>query len=466
MVTAGCSPGLQWQPLLRFCGISETDKERVAGSAGRNSPLMQPPERDMKWARGNQAERHSGALDIIRGGAALLVVVGHTRSLFFVDYAAAERGLGTRILYAVTGMGHEAVMVFFVLSGFLVGGSVSSRVARGAWKWRTYVVRRVVRLLVVLIPALVLTAWWDKLGLFLFSATVYMGTPADRFIIPRSVAHSLGAGTFLGNLAFLQGIAVAVYGSNGPLWSLSYEWWYYILFPCIALSFSEATWRRRVLYGAGAVAISFAIGLQVTAYFLIWVIGVVVASTRDHVCRSHVVYTIWIYSMGAACGAVLIIARLLTLRGLSGDVSVAIGFAAFLHALTRVHSPIGSVRTRTRVGAFAVISGSAYTLYLTHMPLLVFFHAAVSARQPNKWTIQLSPIGAATAIIATVVAYAWVVASLTEHRTSRFQVLASASLTRMEELGVRRWSRRVLLDACSAARVLSTCITKPRSLLP
>jgi peptidoglycan/LPS O-acetylase OafA/YrhL len=35
------------------------------------------------------------------------------------------------------------------------------------------------------------------------------------------------------NAFFLQTIAGPTFGSNGPLWSLAYEWWYYVLFPLV-----------------------------------------------------------------------------------------------------------------------------------------------------------------------------------------------------------------------------------------
>jgi hypothetical protein len=42
--------------------------------------------------------------------------------------------------------------------------------------------------------------------------------------------------TFLGNLCFVQTVSVPVYGSNGPLWSLANEFWYYVMFPLGAVA--------------------------------------------------------------------------------------------------------------------------------------------------------------------------------------------------------------------------------------
>ena len=40
----------------------------------------------------------------------------------------------TKVFYLATGLGHQAVMIFFVLSGFLVGGSVITAFQPGLCK--------------------------------------------------------------------------------------------------------------------------------------------------------------------------------------------------------------------------------------------------------------------------------------------------------------------------------------------
>src|SRR6202030_2366669 len=75
------------------------------------------------------------------------------------------------VLYFLTGFGHQAVMVFFVLSGFLISSSVMSSQMSGTWSWRDYAINRSSRLYVVLIPGLLFGLLWDKLGSSLFSST-------------------------------------------------------------------------------------------------------------------------------------------------------------------------------------------------------------------------------------------------------------------------------------------------------
>jgi peptidoglycan/LPS O-acetylase OafA/YrhL len=92
-------------------------------------------------------------LDLARGLAALLVAMGHLRGFVFVDFPTLEHpGLVWSVFYFATGFGHQAVMAFFVLSGFLVGGTVVSRTEAGQWSWSDYAITRMTRLWIVLLP--------------------------------------------------------------------------------------------------------------------------------------------------------------------------------------------------------------------------------------------------------------------------------------------------------------------------
>ena len=89
------------------------------------------------------------------------------------------------------------------------------------WSWGNYLLNRATRLYVALIPALILTVTFDHIARTHGGMNLGYG--------PQSMKD------FWGSLFFLQGIYTKPYGSDGPLWSLSYEFWFYILFPLIAL---------------------------------------------------------------------------------------------------------------------------------------------------------------------------------------------------------------------------------------
>ena len=56
--------------------------------------------------------------------------------------------------YGISNLGHQAVIIFFALSGYLVGGSVINAIRRSEWSWVRYLTQRLVRLWLVLLPAL------------------------------------------------------------------------------------------------------------------------------------------------------------------------------------------------------------------------------------------------------------------------------------------------------------------------
>src|SRR5712692_11026282 len=227
------------------------------------------------------AQRASVHLDLIRGVSALAVMIGHVRGLFFLDFPfLVNKSLAYRVLYAVTGFGHQAVMIFFVLSGYFIGMSVIDSVAGQRWSWRVYLVNRLARLQLVLFPALLLGAFWDQIGMRIPQAASFYYGGLYKYFAP-SVALRSTLPVFFGNLFFLQSVVSPVFGSNGPLWILSYEFWYYILFP--ALMLAAVSWigvRHRVLYLGFALVVFWFVGPSISLYFLIWLAGAAVGRLR------------------------------------------------------------------------------------------------------------------------------------------------------------------------------------------
>src|SRR5262249_3506070 len=172
-----------------------------------------------------------------------------------------------------------------VLSGFLISSTVLRSQVSGNWSWRDYAINRAMRLYVVLIPGLLLGFFWDRLGSWLFSAQgIYthplkgLGTaiPMENLILPA----------FLGNLFFLQTIFCATFGSNGPLWSLANEFWYYVLFPVAlgaALAWSRFRLRAAVPLTCLAVVVCLLLGIGKLLGFLIWLAGVALVLLRAKV---------------------------------------------------------------------------------------------------------------------------------------------------------------------------------------
>ena len=218
----------------------------------------------------------SDSLDLIRALAACAVMVGHLRALFFVDFRQlSHKSWPLQALYFLTGFGHQAVIIFFVLSGFLISSTVIRSYVLGKWSWRDYAVNRATRLYVVLIPGLLLGFFWDRLGSWLFAAKGIYAHPLTD-LGPAVPLQNLTPGNFLGNLFFLQTILCDTFGSNGPLWSLANEFWYYVLFPvalAAGLAWVRRSFRLAVPLTCLAIFIGAFVGRGILIGFLIWLAG-------------------------------------------------------------------------------------------------------------------------------------------------------------------------------------------------
>jgi peptidoglycan/LPS O-acetylase OafA/YrhL len=342
----------------------------------------------------------------------------HLRSLFFLDHSAVQdKNVLVNLIYIATGFAHQSVIIFFVLSGLLISKSVLYPVRDGTWSWKAYLINRGVRLYVVLFPGMLLCAFWDHLGLGLNGAQTFYAHAVPDLGDWRAL-DGMGFSTFLGNLTFLQSVFFQPFGSNSPLWSLSYEFWYYMLFPLLVLAGSRASsWRSRIGYFALASLISLMVGSRIILYFIMWLAGAVVAlpqlaSWR----RSRKGFGLLGLVSVAAFGVALAISRF---DGLShfGDLHlfvIAFLFVPVLEAIVRID---GQARPGAYASLSGLLAGFSYTLYLTHMPLLFFIRASL-ASQP-RWQPDGLHLAYGATIALALLAYAYGVYWLTESRTDR-----------------------------------------------
>ena len=232
---------------------------------------------------------YSSHLDLLRGLASLTVLVGHARfmlNIFHDKGTEAWWGGGGRYVAPLT-MGpnsmnpaHQAVVVFFVLSGALVGGSVIRDQKRGVFQWDNYLIKRLSRLLTVLLPALII-------GLLLDLLSVKMLSHPSLNLLGLTKPHfNLGFSTFLLNLFFLQNLDsthVPSFGSNIALWSLSFEFWYYLLFPVLMFAVTRGTKESRIVYIVLGTVLSLLLWRDALLSFPVWLMGAAVSIPRPFV---------------------------------------------------------------------------------------------------------------------------------------------------------------------------------------
>lgn len=182
-------------------------------------------------------------LDLVRGLAAIAVLVGH--------------GVETKLYtgpYAFTlALQHNAVVIFFVLSGLVI----SSSVQRDGLTLRSYLIARASRILPVSIPAVAFTSLVSLFGEW-HGVSIY-DTPSYNNV---SVANVIFPLLFLSESAYGSGPAW-----NPAYWSLCYEVWYYGLFGAAIFL---TGWPRLV----ALVVIALLAGANVLLLLPVWLLGV------------------------------------------------------------------------------------------------------------------------------------------------------------------------------------------------
>jgi peptidoglycan/LPS O-acetylase OafA/YrhL len=198
-------------------------------------------------------------LESLRGFAALYVVFFHALPQKFYLW-----GINFGFLFR---FGPESVILFFILSGFVIKYTYEKSRDKS---FKNYFIRRFIRLYVPLFIIYIL-------GYVI--KCIHEGAFADPDWL------LLG-----GNLLMLQDVIsqkphviVGVYMNNGPLWSLSYEWWFYMLFFLLATKINSAKLNLWVCILAVTAAVSYLFYPffvnRLVMYFAIWWIGVKFATT-------------------------------------------------------------------------------------------------------------------------------------------------------------------------------------------
>jgi peptidoglycan/LPS O-acetylase OafA/YrhL len=324
------------------------------------------------------------------------------------------------LFYALTSAGEEAVVMFFVLSGYLISGSIFRALEQGRWSWKDYLTHRLVRLWLVLLPALALCALWDSVRL---AAT---GTGP---LLARLAAGGITWKIFFGNLFFLEEIRVTTFGSDRVLWSLAAEFWYYMLFPLALLALRRgAAMRTRLLYAVGFLAVAAFAGRGILGLFPVWLFGTALAKMRPPRVGSTVRWASFV--LYAPC--VLLLAMTpWPWRYFKMDYVLGALTMVFLWVLL---SARGRVEEREPVvRASRSLAGSSYSLYLVHYPLLALIAALLVPG--TKWRLEPRYLALAAVLCAGAVLYSYGVAACTEWHNDRVRRWVEARLP-------RRWSVR------------------------
>ena len=329
-------------------------------------------------------------LDQVRWVAAALVCVGHAIALL---NSAAH---GAEAFQFIADMREGAVLIFFVLSGYLVGGTVLRDFER--FDFTRYAIARFSRIYIALIPALILTLVLDG-SVWLFDphnpvySEVWQGDAIGGRIIWGRFSPMAVAGTLLSVEPILGGPA----GSAGSLWSLGYEWVFYFAFPAVY----GLGYRIRGQWGAAiaallSIAAVYAFSKVGAGFWLVWLLGAYAnVVERRGILAGHA----WTSALKAVA-AVEILGQLAfgpyfnhqittPLGGVAGLVFLACGDRGERHFITRFDS---------RLAHFS------YSLYIIHLQIMT----AMTALLVRVGVVPLSGIADPLAVICLSAGYVFI----------------------------------------------------------
>jgi peptidoglycan/LPS O-acetylase OafA/YrhL len=189
-------------------------------------------------------------LDVLRVGAAYFVLLFHMK----VHQLGPDS-----LLKLIPNHGHDAVILFFALSGYVIAAATDRKLAFG---FREYLLDRASRVYSVALPAL------------LFSVVLALFFQPLLKTVPTYSAANLLFSTTLNFLFMGQSWTLEELFYNQPYWSLCYEVMYYIGFG--VFTFFRG-WHRWL----GLLAVVLISGPKVLLLLPCWMLGVLAYRYRD-----------------------------------------------------------------------------------------------------------------------------------------------------------------------------------------
>jgi peptidoglycan/LPS O-acetylase OafA/YrhL len=391
---------------------------QTATIAEVSPPEPAPP--DGKAAKaGALPPKLSQMLFFARWAGMLLVLGVHatTSFMYFNGFAAGDQPLFIAawrfcVNYA---FGREAVIGFFVMSGFLVGGAVLGRINSEKPFLFDYLVHRIVRIYMVVIPAILLTAAFDMLGRTLF--------PPDYGAYPVFEGH-YEPRYILTNLLNFQGVIATHFGTNGPLWSIGYEFWYYVAFPMLLLPWMKSAPPRTARFGfILAFIFCLAISLHQIWFpfgFLIWSLGAAITLAKRPIMRSanHAALLLIVVNLFAG---VVFSNEVIHVNPWAQYVSDTLSALAFANLILTMRFPGDEKWRFLDWRGHQTLADFSFTLYAIHNPTLMLLRASATAVLGKDWDwgagsatlIQWFALGLAMSL---TILLAWLLSFFTEKK--------------------------------------------------
>ncbi len=363
-------------------------------------------------------------LDVIRTLAAQAVVFGHMRQILFINpNTDSNNSLIQSFISILSSVPHEAVVIFFVISGYLVGGRVISDFLAKHFCFSIFISNRLTRLLIVLIPALLLTAAFDYFSFNYGNGANILISRQPFYPKWWAEVNTFSVQSFLINASFLQMIVGFQFGTNLSLWSLSNEFWYYLFLPFLmATLFYQGNRRLLFLIFTSLIMLLFIFSAKEhdpdrpIYYFynlLIWLLGAFAFFINN---RSRLILSCFLLSFIAiliyfTSNIPVIPSHLESL--IKQDFLIGIGTVITIRLLGFV--PVALLKK-----SFSFLASYSFSLYVLHLP---FVFLGMSFNQKLGEGLSYDIIGLCYFLLLWLITNigAWLFSLFTERKTKQLR---------------------------------------------
>ncbi|MBB2144092.1 acyltransferase family protein [Pedobacter sp. LMG 31464] len=313
------------------------------------------------------------ALDGLRGLSALYVLIHHARLALTQSYQSGlvmhpeKYEWYDKLLVYFFGLfkfGHEAVIIFFVLSGFVIHlKQASSNYDFENFKIIAYLKKRIIRIYPTLLVSFLLCLLIDFL--------IYKFIPDNLGIFSKYTFSS-----FLYNLFLIPD--APIWGNNFPVWSLKHEWFFYMMYPLLLWLANKSSFLPFIV--SIGLYFSYFLGFSIpyigtAAYTLtVWSLGslLAVAYKNSYALLKYIPYLLllcFLYPFVKRTESNFPVLDLCF--GL-----ITTGFIALI-VLEKISIINSLLIQMTWIGTFS------YSLYLFHTPFLSLFKAIIVNSESN-----------------------------------------------------------------------------------
>ena len=224
---------------------------------------------------------------------------------------------------------------------------------------------------------MLLTLFLDYLGKGNGYLIYFNNTP--NLLINANVHFNHTFQNFVGNIILIENSIVETWGSNSPVWSLKFEWWFYMLYPVLLF----ANTKSQIL------SVGFVISLFVGSFlfqsipflsavmqnFTLWYIGSILADIYVGRIKIKQLYLI---------PFILFIPFEMLFQShfnnFAGDLFWAIGFFGFLNLMFWMKEKGFQFSLLCKL---SWVGACSYTIYIIHFPILVFLNGIVLNQNNN-----------------------------------------------------------------------------------